>query len=287
MLATGLAFLAILALLLSLGIFLMAARLVANPDLRFVLWNSTFLISFASLLALRRFTTLVVPGHESIRTFPRVFSGVSAIVYMAFLVLAFALTPPAIDFSGSTVYALSALWYAAGFSGPTLRLWRSREVIPSWLSRLFLRSPFALGIPFILLATYELARWVGLLGPSWPLLAPLAAALFFALVTIELFHLLAKVPELPAGDPRRPVPERGGVEERVRRIASRCIADPLTKREFEILGLLLEGFRNQDIAERLGLSPNTVKNHVYSLYQKTGVANRLELMTLGDSQPEA
>ena len=68
----------------------------------------------------------------------------------------------------------------------------------------------------------------------------------------------------------------------VSRIASRCVANPLTKREKEVLGLLLDGWRNQDIAERLGLSANTVKNHVYSVYQKTGAANRVELASLAD-----
>ncbi len=78
LLATGLGLLAVLVFLLSVGVFLIASQLVANPDLRFVLWNTTFLISFVSLVVLRRFTTLVIPGPQAIRTFPRAFSAVSA-----------------------------------------------------------------------------------------------------------------------------------------------------------------------------------------------------------------
>src|SRR5262245_51057752 len=73
LLATGLALLALLSLLLSLGTFVIAARLVENPNLRFVLWNVTFLLSFVSLLVLRRFTALVVPGPLPARAFPRLF----------------------------------------------------------------------------------------------------------------------------------------------------------------------------------------------------------------------
>jgi DNA-binding NarL/FixJ family response regulator len=62
------------------------------------------------------------------------------------------------------------------------------------------------------------------------------------------------------------------------------VANPLTRRELEVLALLLEGWRNRDIAERLGLSPNTVKNHVYNVYQKTGAANRVELSSLGEAE---
>ena len=54
----------------------------------------------------------------------------------------------------------------------------------------------------------------------------------------------------------------------------------LTPREQEILILLLEGHKNQQIATVLGVSGHTVKNHVYNLYQKLGTDNRLELQAL-------
>jgi ligand-binding sensor domain-containing protein/DNA-binding CsgD family transcriptional regulator len=51
----------------------------------------------------------------------------------------------------------------------------------------------------------------------------------------------------------------------------------LTKREKEVLGLILQGKSNKKIETELYISGKTVKNHVYNLYQKLGVKSRLEL----------
>ncbi len=48
----------------------------------------------------------------------------------------------------------------------------------------------------------------------------------------------------------------------------------LTPREREILGLIAEGLSNRQIAARLVISPKTVKNHIWSLYQRIGVHER-------------
>jgi len=277
LLATGLGLLAVLAFLLSVGIFLAAARLVANPDLRFLLWNTTFLISFVSLVVLRRFTALVVPGPQTVRTFPRLFSLASALFYGTVLVFAFALTPRWVDFQGRGVYALSAGYYLVGFLGPGLQLWRARRTVPGWVTRLLVRGPVVLAPVAVGLVAYEGVRWAFPAEGVWPSLGPLIALVFFVLVSAELFRIL--------GSPGTPEPAPTSAlepTERARKIAARCVANPLTRRELEILGLLLEGWRNQDIADRLGLSPNTVKNHVYSVYQKTGAANRVELSGLSD-----
>lgn len=279
LLATGLGLLAILAFLLSVGTFLLASRLLANPDLRFVLWNTTFLLSFVSLVVLRRFTSLVVPGLKGARAFPRLFSLISSAFYGTILVLAFGLTPPLLNFGGREVYALSAVYYALGFWGPIRRLWKARDTLPGWVSRLLRRGPWWLLSTVALLVTYESARMGGG-GDSWPSLGPLAALGVFALVAVELFGILVTESQTAA------TPSQGDSSGAVARIAARCIAEPLTKREVEVLGLLLEGFRNQDIAERLGLSASTVKNHVYSVYQKTGAATRVELARMGEAPRE-
>jgi DNA-binding NarL/FixJ family response regulator len=52
----------------------------------------------------------------------------------------------------------------------------------------------------------------------------------------------------------------------------------LTRREREILELLMEGSTNKEIASRLGVSSQTVKNQLSTLYQKAGVGSRLELV---------
>jgi len=54
------------------------------------------------------------------------------------------------------------------------------------------------------------------------------------------------------------------------------LAEPLTKRERDVLRLLLAGASNREIARRLVLSVNTVKRHVYNLCGKLGVQNRAQ-----------
>jgi DNA-binding NarL/FixJ family response regulator len=51
---------------------------------------------------------------------------------------------------------------------------------------------------------------------------------------------------------------------------------PLSTREREVLDLLGEGATNREIAQRLFLSPHTVKDHTTALYRKLGVRNRTE-----------
>lgn len=51
----------------------------------------------------------------------------------------------------------------------------------------------------------------------------------------------------------------------------------LSPRERELVGLVRQGLRNRDIAERLGVTEGTVKVYLHSVFEKTGVANRTEL----------
>jgi DNA-binding NarL/FixJ family response regulator len=53
-------------------------------------------------------------------------------------------------------------------------------------------------------------------------------------------------------------------------------AKNLTKREREILGLVAEGMSNREIAERLVLSPETVKSHVAAILEKLNVSDRTQ-----------
>jgi ligand-binding sensor domain-containing protein/DNA-binding CsgD family transcriptional regulator len=54
----------------------------------------------------------------------------------------------------------------------------------------------------------------------------------------------------------------------------------LTAREQEILRLILQGASNKDIEKKLFISASTVRNHIYNIYQKLNVRNRLELINL-------
>jgi DNA-binding NarL/FixJ family response regulator len=55
----------------------------------------------------------------------------------------------------------------------------------------------------------------------------------------------------------------------------------LTPRQIEILCALLEGGSNRDIAARLGVREQTIKNQLSVMYEKLGVQNRLQLALEG------
>ncbi len=83
---------------------------------------------------------------------------------------------------------------------------------------------------------------------------------------------VALVIEALASAPRMRLPAADGV-------------NLLSKRECEVVQCLVQGLTNREIAERMGLSPHTVKNYLFRVFDKLGVSNRTELlfMTLNQS----
>jgi DNA-binding NarL/FixJ family response regulator len=76
---------------------------------------------------------------------------------------------------------------------------------------------------------------------------------------IRQFVSVAPLPMPPASAPR----ER-----------DRC---PLSQREREIVALVAQGFKNKEMAEKMFISEQTVKNHLHNIFDKLGVSDRLEL----------
>jgi DNA-binding NarL/FixJ family response regulator len=52
---------------------------------------------------------------------------------------------------------------------------------------------------------------------------------------------------------------------------------PLSAREREIVALVAQGYKNREMAEKMFISEQTVKNHLHNIFDKLGVTDRLEL----------
>jgi len=52
----------------------------------------------------------------------------------------------------------------------------------------------------------------------------------------------------------------------------------LSSREMEVVRCVAMGLRNKEVADKLGVSEATIKNHLTSIYSKLGVSDRLELI---------
>jgi len=124
-------------------------------------------------------------------------------------------------------------------------------------------------------------------GPDQPLVECFADALasMMALVGVwrqademnaVLDELAARVsgfggPSVELTDAARPVPPSA-------RGAEVPVHDRLTARQREVLGLMLEGLSNTEIAERLVVSVPTVKSHVRAILRVSGGVNRSDAM---------
>ena len=105
--------------------------------------------------------------------------------------------------------------------------------------------------------------------------------LVFSVVLLLSAYVLAQRSVFSDWDVATDGSEEGGAEEPRRGMVAE-VGDMygLTKREEEILVLLLRGRSVASVAEDLFIAPGTVKAHVQHIYQKTGVHSRAELVEL-------
>ena len=55
------------------------------------------------------------------------------------------------------------------------------------------------------------------------------------------------------------------------------VRDRLTPKELRIVALIVQGYKNKDIAAELGTTEQVIKNYLRNIYDKIGVSDRLEL----------
>lgn len=100
----------------------------------------------------------------------------------------------------------------------------------------------------------------------------LPAGLMFLVNLPALFFLRASLRALP--------PHREPAVSDAEGLAGLARDARISDRELEIIRLLAMGLDNREIGKRLFISPKTVKNHITSIYAKTGVRNRVQLVNL-------
>jgi DNA-binding NarL/FixJ family response regulator len=99
-----------------------------------------------------------------------------------------------------------------------------------------------------------------------------AGAQSYLLKGVSFDELLATIRSVNGGARRIPA----AVAEK---LAERMPGQELTKREAQVLALIVKGNSNLDIATALGISEATVKSHVNSLLAKLGVSDRTQAAT--------
>jgi two-component system response regulator DesR len=83
---------------------------------------------------------------------------------------------------------------------------------------------------------------------------------------------------------RRVAGGRRVVDPTLHHTLSRRAGNLLTPREADVLRIAAEGVSTAEIAERLGLSPGTVRNHISSAISKTGTRNRIDAIRIAHEE---
>jgi DNA-binding CsgD family transcriptional regulator len=125
-------------------------------------------------------------------------------------------------------------------------------------------------------SVYVFVAYSGLFLPGRSLLE-LAPYIYFIihglpLLALWLFHQNEPVAVLNTGT--------RGIEKFIEKYA-------LTPKEADILKQVIRGASNREIAEYSNLSPHTVRNHIYNIYNKTGIRNRFQLLAICQADENA
>lgn len=111
--------------------------------------------------------------------------------------------------------------------------------------------------------------------PEWLIRVPYSQLIYLILNVLAILYLWKLMPLPVQKDITSSIAQ--GPDDYLEQLA---LTYSLTNREMEIVVELMEGGNNREIGEKLFVSPNTIKNHVYNIYKKTGVKSRFELMAM-------
>ena len=226
-----------------------------DSRVQFLILNEVFLAAVINSGFLLRF------AYESTRT--RITSSKRA-VFWAFSILFFFLVlsvpilsiPNAVDIAhgylAATLYAAVCQFYA------TFVIIRNRARLPRFFGFLpvLCLAFVAINVLAVLNDTFRFGALLGV--PAFPF-SPFGLFLADLVIIFGCIRELARTQEGRLALP-------GGLDL------------DLTDRESEIVPLIVEGLSNEAIASKLFISPHTVKNHVTSIFRKSGAANRFELL---------
>jgi DNA-binding CsgD family transcriptional regulator len=134
----------------------------------------------------------------------------------------------------------------------------------------------------VLISSFYLFRFAAYLFNIF--LLPIGAGFEFAMMLYYLDVMLFTA--IPVFFIRRVVNVYSGIHG----IGEKAPADPdemrirysITDREMEVIALIRQGKTNRQIAEELFISQQTVKDHIYRIFNKTGVNNRVQLVNLSN-----
>ncbi len=103
-------------------------------------------------------------------------------------------------------------------------------------------------------------------------------------LSADLTHLISGITAVFAGEvwiPRKLLVDAAFSNLRSGRSPKSISGQSLTTREREILALVATGATNDEIADKLFISSNTVRTHLYNLYKKLEVPNRMQAALWG------
>ena len=117
-------------------------------------------------------------------------------------------------------------------------------------------------------------------------LSPRSRGVFAEAIALHAESLRSSSSRSPVVDQRTPVGVFVGhprVSPSTPSVNARGTA-PLSKREEDVTRCLAAGLANREIAKELKISPNTVKNYLFRIFNKLGVSSRIEVVLYAASQ---